>query len=367
MPYLLFGQSQEQKMEGYVINGILDGNYKGEKVYLMEEDRINGSSKAIDSCVVVDNKYTFKGGKRDIVKMYFIKSGDPKCLSAITPFFLENGVIHIRANADFFMNAKVEGTINNDILSFYNFQTRYLVDSVQKQFSIENKIYGDRGNEIENLEYKRRSEALTQRLGAIQLNMAKQYKDQVFGPFMVCWALRNRLSIEELKSLRSQFDKKLEGHPYLEQLDEHIRLAQFDVGSMIPEFSLPDIKGNMISVSKFRGKYLLIDFWASWCGPCLREMPHVVELYRSCQGKNFEILGISLDSKKEAWSEAVKKNGMKWTQVSDLKMWQTLPVRLCNVQAVPYTILVDPKGEVIALNLRGEELIAKVKEIVGNK
>ena len=109
---------------------------------------------------------------------------------------------------------------------------------------------------------------------------------------------------------------------------------------------------------------MLVDFWASWCGPCMREMPNVVKLYKECKGKNFEIVGISLDQKRDAWLNAVEKNKMKWIQVSDLKSWETLPVKLCNISAVPYTVLVDPEGKVIALDLRGEELIKKVKEVL---
>lgn len=109
---------------------------------------------------------------------------------------------------------------------------------------------------------------------------------------------------------------------------------------------------------------MLVDFWASWCGPCMREMPNVVKLYKECKGKNFEIVGVSLDQKRDAWLNAVEKNKMKWIQVSDLKSWATAPVKLCNVSAVPYTVLVDPDGKVIALDLRGEELIKKIKEVL---
>ena len=96
-------------------------------------------------------------------------------------------------------------------------------------------------------------------------------------------------------------------------------------------------------------------------------MPNVVKLYKECKGKNFEILGVSLDSKKEAWLGAIKKNNMKWPQVSDLEMWSTAPVKLCNVTAIPYTVLIDPQGKVVALDLRGEKLIQKVKEVLGKK
>ena len=358
---------QEKEVEGYEIRGILEGKYKANKVYLVEEDEIQGPSRVIDSSEVVNNRYTFKGPKVDRVKMYFIKSGDPDCLSPITPFFLENGVINIRSNSEFFLNAESKGTITNDIFGFYNALIKHLEDSSMRAFLLEKKLYGERDYEYENAEFKRRTAHGKQRNLDILKDMVKMYPDQVTAPFFIYWGMRYQLPLEELKVMRTAIDSKLNEHPYTKQLDEFIRLAEFNVGSTIPDFTLPDQNGKMVSVKDFRGKYVLIDFWASWCGPCLREMPNVVKLYKECKGKNFEILGISLDKDKNAWTAAVKKNGMKWVQVCDLKMWGTEPVKLCNVRAVPYTVLIDPEGKVVALNLRGEELIAKVKEIVGKK
>ena len=152
-----------------------------------------------------------------------------------------------------------------------------------------------------------------------------------------------------------------------EIMEKYEAAKQKQLTGKAPDFTLPDLKGENVKLSDYKGKYLLIDFWASWCGPCMREMPNVVKLYKECKGKNFEIVGVSLDQKRDAWLNAVEKNKMKWIQVSDLKSWATLPVKLCNVSAVPYTVLIDPQGKVIALDLRGEELINKVKEVLNKK
>ena len=362
-----FAQEQEQKTDGWVIQGFLDGNYKADKVYLVEEEYINGPSKIIDSAKVVDNRYEFKGPRVDVPKMYFIKSADPNCISPITPVFIENGVIRVRANADFFLNREVSGTVNNDLFSLYNAATEYGVDSIRRVFVIDRMIHPDKDRETQAKEFDARTDFLNSRNLSVQKNMVETYKDQVFAPFMIYWEMKANLSLDELKAWRQKIDPKLNNHPYTKQLDEYIRLADFGVGSVMPNFTLKTPDGKDISLKDFKGKYVLVDFWASWCGPCLREMPNVVKLYKECKGKNFEIFGVSLDNKKDAWVKAIKANGMKWPQGSDLKGWGSEPARLCNVSAIPFTVLIDPEGEVIAIDLRGEQLHAKVKEVLGKK
>ena len=362
-----FAQEQEQKTDGWVIQGFLDGNYKADKVYLVEEEYINGPSKIIDSAKVVDNRYEFKGPRVDVPKMYFIKSADPNCLSPITPVFIENGVIRVRANADFFLNREVSGTVNNDLFSLYNAATEYGVDSIRRVFVIDRMIHPDKDRETQTKEFDARTDFLNSRNLSVQKNMVETYKDQVFAPFMIYWEMKANLSLDELKAWRQKIDPKLNNHPYTKQLDEYIRLAAFGVGSVMPNFTLKTPDGKDISLNDFKGKYVLVEFWASWCGPCLREMPNVVKLYKECKGKNFEIFGVSLDNKKDAWVKAIKANGMKWPQGSDLKGWGSEPARLCNVSAIPFTVLIDPEGEVIAIDLRGEQLHAKVKEVLGKK
>ena len=362
-----FGQQQAEQPEGWVIKGVLNGQYNADKVYLLEEEFINGPSRVIDSAEVVDNRYEFRGPKVDVVRMYFIKSGDPKCTSPITPVFIENGEIRVYANANFFVDCDVRGTVNNDIFSLYNFLSENVVDSTNRAFLIDRALHPDKDQATLSKEFKERTACINDRRLGWQKEMVERYNDQVFAPFMIFWEMKADLSLEELKAYRAKVDPKLNDHPYTKQLDEWIRLADFGVGSQMPDFTIQTPEGEDISMKDFRGKYVLVDFWASWCGPCLREMPNVVKLYKECKGKDFEIFGVSLDNKKDAWVAAIKKNGMKWPQGSDLKGWMAEPAKLCNVSAIPFTVLLDPEGNVIAVNLRGEQLIAKVKEVLGKK
>ena len=136
------------------------------------------------------------------------------------------------------------------------------------------------------------------------------------------------------------------------------------VGDMAPDFSLPDPSGKKISLSSFRGKYVLVDFWASWCKPCRMENPNVVKAYQQYKNKNFTILGVSLDKKKEAWVEAIQADGLAWNHVSDLKFWDSAVVPLFGINGIPTNFLLDPQGKVIAANLRGDALEQKLQEVV---
>ena len=137
-------------------------------------------------------------------------------------------------------------------------------------------------------------------------------------------------------------------------------------GQTAPEFALPDPNGKMISLSSFRGKYVLVDFWASWCKPCRMENPVVVAAYQQYKNRNFTVLGVSLDQPgaKDDWMNAVMKDKLTWTQVSDLSSWNSPVVSLYNITGIPYNVLVDPQGKIIAESLRGEALSATLNKIL---
>ncbi len=137
-----------------------------------------------------------------------------------------------------------------------------------------------------------------------------------------------------------------------------------DIGSVIQDFEQNDVEGKPVNIKSFRGKYVLIDFWASWCGPCRGENPNVLNAYKKYKNKNFTVLGISLDKSKEPWVEAINHDGLTWAHVSDLKGWSNTVAQQFGISSIPQNFLIDPNGVIIGKNLRGPDLDAKLESIL---
>jgi peroxiredoxin len=167
-----------------------------------------------------------------------------------------------------------------------------------------------------------------------------------------------------LSQLADRFNQNLPDSRYTQQFVAQVEeMKKLAVGMPAPEIALPNPAGDTVRLSSLRGNYVLIDFWAAWCKPCRMENPNVVRMYNKYKDKGFEIYGVSLDRTREAWVEAIRDDKLTWTQVSDLQYFDSEAASLYNISAIPATVLLDEEGKIIAKNLRGTELEAKLAEI----
>jgi len=203
----------------------------------------------------------------------------------------------------------------------------------------------------------------------VRQNEFKQFIWSVVPSLSAVYGLES-LPIEEnfsfYDSVAQRFNKELPDNMFTKQLVERVdRYRKLAVGSEAPEIALPSPDGEIITLSSLRGNYVLIDFWAAWCKPCRMEMPNVVRLYDQYSDENFEILGVSLDKKREDWLKAIESYGLAWKHVSDLKYFNSEAAATYRIEGIPATYLIGPDGKIIAKGLRGPSLAAKLKEIFG--
>jgi len=328
-----------------------------------------GGKIVSDSTTVTNGAFTFSGQVPDITQARLIVkyATNPKKPDALM-IYLVNGTTLVNST-DSLAEATVTGTkINIDAQEYAKFMqpvtdannalnAEYYAASEEKRKSKEFGAYLDKKEDsISTLESKQDSIYM---LSHKDSYMSLQALRGMGGPYPDYAKLQPKFDM-----LSADLRTSKEGIKYQDYLNI---LKKVSVGAVAPDFAQADTNGNVVKLSSFRGKYVLLDFWASWCGPCRAENPNVVKAYNNFKGKNFTILSVSLDrpGKKEAWLKAIHTDHLTWNHVSDLKWWDNDVAKLYGIQAIPQNLLLDPNGKIIAKDLFGNDLEKKLSEIFG--
>lgn len=196
-------------------------------------------------------------------------------------------------------------------------------------------------------------------------NLIRENPESVVSVYATTYLVDPKQDFAFVDSMNTVFASTLPESKYTRTLASNVeKLATSAPGQLAPDFTLPNPEGEPVSLSSLRGKYVMIDFWAAWCGPCRKENPNVVRMYHRFKDKGFEILGVSLDQSKDKWVKAIADDQLPWVQVSDLQGWQSSAAQLYNIEAIPHTVLLDKEGKIIARNLRGAELEQKLESLL---
>lgn len=355
---ILFAFTKPQPPAGFTINGSLQGITNG-TVYLMHEYEYTDYT---DSAVIKDGKFTIKGKLPESLICTLRVSGSQQ----IRIFFVQNGAMEVRGDINRLYDAAISGGDEQQVWSeFQHIQHDIVgakVSAVRKEW--EDAKQRDTGANSDH----RMPVAYTQKID--------QYKDSTMRQFVKTHAnaVATAFSIYQTYVLYPNYKMALELYSVLPAAvkstyygrrikDNAAAAGKTAVGLIAPAISLPDSTGKMVSLKDFAGRYVLIDFWASWCGPCRKENPFIVKAYNQYHFKGFEILGISIDVSRASWLEAVQHDGLPWIQVSDGKGADGQVPDTYGIKSVPQNYLIDPKGKIIARNLRGEALEKKLQEL----
>lgn len=346
----------------YVIDGTIDGADGG--VVLLQQRTADGIT-ILDSAVI--NKGIFKmEGFIAYPQMVTLTIKDKQ---GRLSFFLENSRISITGHADSLFRASVTGSSTQSEFETYTASLEEMNAKMEEAYNNYNQAKKE-GNKALMDSIEKDYDALDSQQVLINKDFIKNNPKSFVTP-LILNEVALSLDATELETLLNGVDTTLNKVNMVKDLRQRVELMKaVAIGQKAPDFTVNDVNGNPVSLySKIGGKnkLLLVDFWASWCGPCRQENPNVVKIWKEYNKKGFDVFGVSLDFEGDAWKKAIVDDQLTWTHVSDIKGWRCEPARLYAVNSIPANFLLDENGIIIGHNLRGESLGAKVKEILGSK
>lgn len=366
---LLFSCKNETPLkDGYTIVAEAPGIYNGMRAYLKAKDE-RGRLVNKDTAIVIDEKFHFKGKQVEpSLQLLFINGYE-----GFLPIIVENGDINISIVKDSLHTSKVSGTSNNEAYKAYYEKVIMLNTKIK---ALTNNYQTAKVTNSDNLQavLKELTNA-REELSKLPLQFITEHNDSFLSVLILNQAIQDRsLGFEAIESaynsLAETLKTSVDGTNIATFITTQRQILEAEkatqIGSIAPNFSAPNPDDKTLALNDIKGKVTIIDFWASWCGPCRRENPNVVKLYNTYHDKGLEIIGVSLDreGQKNKWLKAIKDDKLTWHHVSNLKFWQDPIARMYNVRSIPATFILDANGKIIAKNLRGSVLEAKIAELL---
>lgn len=341
----------------YTISGSVEGEQEG-NVYLLKPTE-SKSFDTLASAKLVAGKFNMEGTANEVIDALLVVEGK----KGGTRVFLENvnytATLNPADNAVSVIEGGVLQNVSNQFLAINR--------EGQKQMSELNKIYSQAyqdKNEVKMNEIDSIFTEVEKTIEAKQTEVIAANPDSYVSAYTITTNM-NRLGFEELtvkfNSLGEAAKATVPGQKIADRL---ARLAVVAIGQIAPDFTMATPAGDSLSLHSIKGKVKIIDFWASWCGPCRRMNPEVVELYKEFHPKGLEIIGVSLDREKDAWVKAIADDKLAWNHVSDLGFWKNAAAQLYVINSIPSLVLLDENNTIVAKNLHGEELKQKVAEML---